>query len=68
MTTNERELAQLERAEQKEEVELALVVIEVAGRDEQGRVTQYRRMHEATDAEVKAILKKRREAQRGPAS
>lgn len=52
-TENERELAQLERAEATDDPrELALVVVEVAGRDHQGRINQFRGMREATTEDV----------------
>lgn len=53
MTTNERERAQLERTEATEDTrEFAVVLVEVAGRDEQGRISQFRGMREATPEEV----------------
>ena len=49
LSENERERAQLERAEENtEHRELALVVVEVAGRDHEGRINQFRGMREAT--------------------
>ncbi|MNT90326.1 hypothetical protein D3C72_2312080 [compost metagenome] len=58
-TDNEREKAQLERAEAEDETELALMVVEVAGRDEKGRISQVRNQGEATEAEANDLLKKR---------
>lgn len=55
MNTNERELAQLERADGEDRAELALVVVEVVARDEQGRITQYRGLREAGPHVVRAF-------------
>jgi glycine cleavage system regulatory protein len=52
MTTNERELAQLERTGEEDQAELALVVVEVVARDEQGRISQFRGFREATAEDV----------------
>lgn len=63
-TPNERELAQLEREEQEDQAEHALVLVEVVARDEHGRISQWRGMREPTPDEARAIMKK--EARRVP--
>lgn len=50
---NERERAQLERLENGEETELALVLVEVVARDEKGRISQFRGMRDASIADMR---------------
>lgn len=59
MTANERERAQLERAETTEETETALVFVEVVARDDQGRITQFRKFREPTPKEARAFLRRK---------
>lgn len=65
MTTNERELAQLERAAEEDQAELALVLVEVAARDEAGNITQLRNIKTITAEEAQAFLNMRKETERG---
>jgi hypothetical protein len=65
MTTNERELAQLERTAEHVQADQALALVEVAARDEAGNIKQCRRLRTVTDTEVRAFLR-RKERRRAP--
>ena len=60
MTNNERELAQLERAAEVDQAELALVMVEVVARNDAGQITQYRRMRTITEDEARAFLRRKK--------
>jgi hypothetical protein len=60
MTTNERELAQLTRTAEHDQAEQALMLVEVAARDEAGNITQYRRLRTVTDKEARALLRRKK--------
>jgi hypothetical protein len=65
MTTNERELAQLTRAAVHDQAEQALVLVEVAARDEAGNITQYRRLRTVTETEARAFLRRKKATREG---
>lgn len=52
MTQNERERAQFDRVEEAAQDETAVMLAQVVARDELGRVTQVRRLREATPEEA----------------